>query len=95
MRESNVSNSLVQMFFQFKNGASYTLEVRYSESVGRQFLDTSLGAPIPFIKTTKGLCGNMDGDPYNDYIAPNGDPLSDATTFAESCTWFDIRYVNT
>lgn len=85
MRESHVSNSLLQLFFQFRNGATYTIEVRYSESLGRQFLDTSLGAPASFTRKTKGLCGNMDGDPLNDYESPDGTILNDPDTFADSC----------
>jgi hypothetical protein len=82
---STLTGSLVQLFFKFKNGATYSIEVRYSNTIRRQFLDTSLGAPIPFMNTTTGLCGNMDGDASNDFMSPNGTLIESAHDFADSC----------
>lgn len=82
---SKLNGSLAQLYFQFKNGATYTIEIRYSYSIGRQFLDTSLGAPIPFMMTTSGLCGNMDGNPNNDFVSPNGTLIETPNEFAETC----------
>jgi hypothetical protein len=85
MNPSTLTGALVQLFFQFRNGATYTIEVRYSRTVGRQFIDTSLGAPIPFMGTTTALCGNMDGDPNNDFLSPNGTSIESSHDFTE--TW--------
>jgi hypothetical protein len=85
MNPSTLTGALVQLFFQFRNGATYTIEVRYSRTVGRQFIDTSLGAPIPFMGTTTALCGNMDGDPNNDFLSPNGTSIESSHDFTETC----------
>lgn len=61
-------NCVAEFFFQFGNGATYKIHVRYSEKIGRQYIDASLGAPILFMGTTTGLCGNMDGNCNNDFI---------------------------
>jgi hypothetical protein len=84
MNPTTLTGSLVQLFFKFKNGATYSIEVRYSHTIGRQFLDTSLGAPIPFIKTTTGLCGNMDGDANNDFMSPSGTLIESPHNFTDS-----------
>ena len=82
---STLAGGVAQLFFQFINGATYTIDVRYSQAVGGQFFDTSLGAPIPFMMTTTGLCGNMDGNQTNDFVSPNGILIETADEFGESC----------
>ena len=78
-------NCVAEFFFQFHNGAAYKIHVRYSESIGRQYIDASLGAPIPFMEKTTGLCGNMDGNRYNDFIGPDGTTHENVNDFVESC----------
>jgi hypothetical protein len=65
-------NCVAEFFFQFHDGATYKIHVRYSEKIARQYIDVSLGAPVQFMKKTVGLCGNMDGDEYNDFVSPDG-----------------------
>lgn len=78
-------SSVVTFFFKYSHGATYIVEVRYSATMGRQYLDPAIGPPIAFIEKTKGLCGTMDDNTTNDFMGPDGTIYSHAISFAESC----------
>ena len=78
-------SAVVGYFFKFSHGATYNVEVRYSVTMQRQYIDTAIGPPIAFIKKTEGLCGTMDDNATNDLVGPNGTVYSDPIQFTESC----------
>ncbi|XP_074657284.1 uncharacterized protein LOC141910490 [Tubulanus polymorphus] len=72
------------IYISFKQGSGVTVEVRYSDVMKRQYLNVFLTLTTGFISNTAGLCGFLDGDPTNDFQAPDGAILTDAVKFAES-----------
>ena len=78
-------SALVAYFFKYSSGATYNIEVRYSDTMKRQYLDPAIGPPIAFIKKTEGLCGTMDDNATNNFVGPDGTLYSDHIQFAESC----------
>jgi hypothetical protein len=83
--EKGVSNnSVADFFFQFSNGAIYKVYVRYVETTGHQYIETAMALSVQFVETTTGLCGNMDGNPDNDFIGPDGKTFKDEQDFVKS-----------
>ena len=79
------NGSVVRYLFQFNSGATYSVDVRYSSMLERQYIDTEMGLVESFLGQTEGLCGNMDNNMENDLGSPDGRQLSNTTIFAESC----------
>ena len=79
------NNSVADFFFQFSNGATCKVYVRYIEKTGHQYMETAMAPSVQFVETTAGLCGNMDGNPSNDFIGPDGATFQDEHDFVESC----------
>ena len=77
--------SIATYVFQFTNGTSYTVEVRYSNMLERQYLNTEFGPTASFIEKTEGLCGYMDDDEINDFTGPDGKVYTDTDEFANAC----------
>ena len=77
--------SIATYVFQFTNGASYTVEVRYSNMLERQYLNTEFGPMASFIEKTEGLCGYMDDNEINDFTGPDGKVYTDTDEFANAC----------
>jgi hypothetical protein len=78
------SGSVVRYLFQFDSGTTFSVDVRYSHSLGRQYMDTEFGPVASFLLLTEGLCGFMDDDVDNDLVTSGGDLTSNTTLFAES-----------
>ena len=76
---------MVQYLFQFNSGATYTVDVRYSSMLQRQYIDTEIRLVASFLRQTEGLCGYMDNNLEYDLVTPDGRQLTDTTAFAESC----------
>ena len=85
VQPTRANGSLVQFLFQFSSGATYTVDVRYSTMLGRQYIDTELGLVASFIRQTEGLCGYMDNNMDNDLVSPDRMQLVNTTDFTETC----------
>ena len=85
VQPTRANGSVVQYLFQFNSGATYTVDVRYSNMLERQYIDTEIGLVASFLRQTEGLCGYMDNNVENDLVTPDGRQLTNTTTFAESC----------
>ena len=79
------------IFFQYKNGITYTIETHYSAILGRQYLNVRLGASSALEGKTSGLCGEMDGNVANDFTGPDGAVYNDAVSFGNSCTLLSVK----
>lgn len=85
------NNSLIQdnpnignILIQFKNIASITVHVSYSQKMRRQFLGISTTATNVMFYQTKGLCGFFNNDDSDDFTGPNGEIFSSHIDFVES-----------
>ena len=77
--------SVVDLVFQFSSGVVYSVHVRYSGGIGRQYMDTEFGITPAFYNATEGLCGIMDNDVRNDFTGPAGKIYSKPKDFGDSC----------
>ena len=66
-------------------GATVSLDVRYSSSMKRQYLNIMFTPTAAFLGNTEGLCGPMDDKDFNDLTGPDGTLYTDTTAFVESC----------
>ena len=67
-----------------KNAFPYApIGFSFNVSVAAQTLAISTYVPQPYRGQVKGLLGNYDGDPGNDFIAPDGTMLSPNATERE------------
>lgn len=88
VKQRNISSSdnpnIGHVFIQFKNSASITVLISYSQKMKRQFLGISTTASNEMINQTKGLCGFFNDDDADDFIGPNGMLYSSPIDFVES-----------
>ncbi|XP_023933231.1 uncharacterized protein LOC106153054 [Lingula anatina] len=81
----NISAGAVMMItFQYSSGASITVGVHFSSTMGRLFLNIDLTPTASFLGDTSGLCGLMDDNEGNDLTMANGTLAEDAVQFADS-----------
>ncbi|KAI8494760.1 hypothetical protein Bbelb_273650 [Branchiostoma belcheri] len=78
------SGEVVLFSFTFESGASVAFDIRFSPSMGRQYLNIIFSPTAAFKEKTQGLCGYMDGVKDNDFRGPDGTLHGDAASFAES-----------
>eukprot|EP00118_Oscarella_pearsei_P003217 m.13434 g.13434 ORF g.13434 m.13434 type:complete len:5185 (+) comp24805_c0_seq1:361-15915(+) len=70
---NSTSEENVALFaFQFSNGVSLSVDVRYSAVMQRQFINILFAPVASFKRKTEGLCGLMDGDTSNDLVGSDG-----------------------
>lgn len=79
------SGSVVRYLFHFNSGATYSVDVRYSAVVRRQYINTEFRPVVSFFKQTEGLCGFMDDNTETDLVTSTGHFSSSTTSFVESC----------
>eukprot|EP00118_Oscarella_pearsei_P018941 m.198025 g.198025 ORF g.198025 m.198025 type:complete len:2548 (+) comp39552_c0_seq11:586-8229(+) len=79
-------SSLGLISFEFFNGASFSVNIRYSSVMNRQFINILFAPTASFKQTTQGLCGLMDGNITNDLVGSDGFlyPLDRVIDFAKS-----------
>eukprot|EP00118_Oscarella_pearsei_P024297 m.303372 g.303372 ORF g.303372 m.303372 type:complete len:4895 (+) comp40834_c0_seq19:159-14843(+) len=80
------SSSLSLITFEFFNGVSLSVNVRYSSVMQRQFINVLFTPTASFKRSTSGLCGYMDNNMTNDLVGSDGVmyPLDKAIDFAKS-----------
>ena len=79
--------SVALISFQFANGVSLSVDVRYSGTMERQFINILFAPVASFKGSTEGLCGLMDGNVTNDLVGSDGVTYVPAKVldFAKSC----------
>ena len=79
--------SIALILFQFSNGVSLSVDVRYSAAMDRQFINILFAPVASFKRSTEGLCGLMDGNVTNDLVGSDGVTYAPAKVldFAKSC----------
>ena len=79
--------SIALISFQFANGVSLSVDIRYSAAMERQFINILFAPVASFKRSTEGLCGLMDGNVTNDLVGSDGVTYVPAKVldFAKSC----------
>ena len=81
------SESIALISFQYSNGVSLSIDVRYSAAMKRQFVNILFAPVASFKRSTEGLCGLMDGNVTNDLVGSDSVSYARAQVldFAKSC----------
>ena len=76
------------LYVSYFSGSTLTLDVRYSPTMQRQYMNIMFTPTAVFLGNTEGLCGKMDDNQTNDLTGPDGRLYNDPTAFTESCNTF-------
>ncbi|XP_065830968.1 uncharacterized protein [Oscarella lobularis] len=79
--------SIALISFQFSNGVSLSVDVRYSAAMERQFINILFAPVASFKRSTEGLCGLMDGNVTNDLVGSDGVTYAPAKVLDFAKSW--------